>query len=523
MSHAHEFPSNFNIAEHFIQGNIATGGRGHGPAFYHHERVFSYQEVSSYVRRTAAFFSDLGVQREQRIALLLDDSPELVWSFWGAIWAGCIPVPINVACPAGDICFIVNDCRARVLVTAQRHIRHVHDLASPYLRQVIVVDTQPSFLRMLDGASTELEAAETCRDEPAFWLYTSGSTGRPKGVVHAHFSMAVCAQAYAQRTLGLTSADISYSVAKIPFAYGLGNTLYMPMSVGAAAVLSESTNVFEIIKDVRRYRPTVFCAIPAVYSRLVELADISAFDTSSLRLCVSAAEQLPDSVWQRFYGRFGLKILEGIGTTEMLHIFLSNREDAYRPGSSGRPVEGYQVRVVGEGGEQLAPGDVGDLEVTGDSLMLGYWNRLQETRRAMFGSTIRTGDRYTVDADGFFRFVGRRDDLFKVQGLWVSPGEVEHVLRKHPAVLDCVVLPERGADRDLPYVAAYVVVKSGIDASGTVSNLLRSFARERLPHFKVPRRVRIVDEMPRTPTGKVDRRRLLQGHTEAAGALEDGI
>jgi acyl-coenzyme A synthetase/AMP-(fatty) acid ligase len=320
--------------------------------------------------------------------------------------------------------------------------------------------------------------------------------------------MVVCAELYAKRTLRLRPDDVSYSVAKIPFAYGLGNTLYMPAAVGASAVVSDASTAYDVVADVRRYRPSVFWAVPATYSAILAIADADPLDCASLRLCVSAAEQLPEAVWRGFRTRFGVEICEGIGTSELLHVFLSNRPGACRPGTSGRPVPGYAVKVVNAEGRECPVGEVGELEVTGESLMLGYWNRLRETRAALSGSTMRTGDKYVVDGDGFYRYVGRRDDLFKVNGLWVSPIEVEDVIHEHPAVRECAVVPDRAAGERTTGVAAYVTLASAATANGELPAQIRRLAKQRLPHFKAPRQVFVVESLPRTPTGKLDRRRL---------------
>src|SRR6266571_706218 len=386
-------PLTFNIAQYFLERNVEAG-HGESVAFYHRDQTFTYDQVYRDVRRTAGLLMDLGVECESRVAIVLPDSPELVLAFWRAIWAGCIPVPINTAYSVDDIRYILVDCRARLAVTTERWHERLAPIPSQFLRHVLSVDGEENLRSLLERGATDPEAMQSCRDEPAFWLYTSGTTGRPKGVIHAHHDMAVCAEFYGKQTLALNECDLSYSVAKIPFAYGLGSTLYLPMAAGGAAVLSDASNAFEVIADINRYRPTVLWAIPATYSALLALAELSRLDASSLRLCVSAAETLPETIWHRFRQQYGLEICEGIGTTELLHIFISNRPGACRPGTSGRPVPGYQVRVVGGNGETLPTGHIGDLEVTGESLMLGYWNPYRESREALCGHTMRTGDKY---------------------------------------------------------------------------------------------------------------------------------
>lgn len=500
-------PMTFNAARHFVERNVDEG-RGARPAFFHRDEVLSYLDVLGAVKRTAGLLAALGVERENRVAILLPDCPESVFAFWGAVWMGAVPVPVHTACSAADVRFILEDTRAKVLLTDEARSARVGPERPPSLRHVLFSDGAEPFRALLDRGGGAPAAADTHRDEAAFWLYTSGSTGRPKGVVHSHGSMVVCAELYGKGTIGLGADDLCYSVAKIPFAYGLGNTTYMPMSVGAAAVLSDAENVFDVAADVRRHRPTVFFAIPATYAGLLALADVHPFDASSLRLCVSAAEQLPEAIWRRWREKHGLSICEGIGTSEMLHIFLSNRPGECRPGTCGRPVAGYHVRIVDGEGREVPPGEIGNLEVTGESLMIGYWNRHREARRALFGGAMRTGDKYVAGADGCFRFMGREDDLFKVNGQWVSPVEVEEILALHPAVLACAIVPERRAGQELPEVIAYVALRPEHAESPGIADDIRRFARGRMPHFKAPKGVRIVRELPRTVTGKVDRRAL---------------
>jgi benzoate-CoA ligase family protein len=498
-----ELPREFNIARHLIESNLEAD-RGSSTAFVTAEGRLSFDEVHSLVRRAAGLIRDLGVQPEQRVALLLPDSPELIAAFFGAIWAGCVPVPILLDSSRDAVHHILADSRARLLLTTGEWHERLGSNPPARVGDVLGADGHRPAADMIAGAAPALEPAVTCVDEPAFWLYTSGSTGAPKGVMHSHRAMAVCAELYAKQTLGLRADDLSYSVAKMPFAYGLGATAYMPMSVGAAAVLAPARDAFGVVEDVARHRPTVLWGIPSIYSALLAIDDAAPLDASSLRLCVSAAEQLPAPLWHAFRERHGIEICEGIGTTELLHVFLSNRPGAVRPGTSGPPVPGYSVRCVSASGDDVV-GEPGDLEVTGESLMLGYWNRVRETRRAICNETMRTGDKCIVDADGCFRFLGRDDDLFKVRGMWVSPVEVEEVLARDAAVRECAVVARAGRD-GLTELTAFVVAATG--SSNGVARTIAAAARRELPPYKAPRDVRLVDALPRTPTGKVDRKRL---------------
>ena len=506
-------PSVFNAAAYFIEDNLAQG-RSEKTAFYHQGETYTYAQVNSWVRRAAGLLSDLGLERENRMAILLPDAPEFVFAFWGAIWLGAAPVPINTNCTIDDIQYILQDSRAKVLLTTQEWQEKLTPIQSQFLRHVVLANGKNSFVSLLTQQTDDLlPYAKTLRDEPAFWLYTSGSTGRPKGVIHLHQSMVVCAEQYGRATLGLHEDDITYSVAKMAFAYGLGNTLYMPMAVGAAAVLSDANNAFDIIADIQRYRPTVLFGIPSAYADILAVGDIAPLDASSLRLCISAAEQMPKSIWQKWLKRYNQEICEGIGTTEFLHIFLSNRLGECKPGYSGRPVPGYEIQVIDENGSLCPPDQIGDLQVSGESLMLGYWNRLRETRKAICGQTMCTGDKYLCDPDGYFRFMGRADDLFKVNGQWVSPLEIEDILYQHPQIFEVAVAPESNDGEQLTQVVAYVSLKPGQEASPELEDGIRKFAKQRLPHFKAPKAVHFLKNLPRTSTGKIHRK-LLHASTD---------
>lgn len=502
-----QLPRRFNVASYFVESKIVEE-RLDSQAFLFCGGSLTFHQVQHYTRRMAAFLQGLGLEWEQRVALLLPDSPELAISFWGSIWAGAVPVPINTAYQIDDIRYILEDCRAKVVVTNQEWRNRLTDQLASFQERIVVVDENLPLLSVLQTIPQEPEAAATTRDDVAFWLYTSGSTGRPKGVVHLHHDMVVCTELYAKGILGLRAGDVIYSVAKIPFAYGLGNTLYMPLAVGATSVLSDGSNAFDIIADLHRYRPTVFFAIPGVYASLLNAQRVASLDTSSLRLCVSAAEQLPSSLWHKWREYYGLEICEGIGTTELLHIFLSNTPDHCKPGSSGRCVPGYTTRIVDEHGIAVPPGVVGDLEVGGESLMAGYWNRHQETREAIFGEYMKTGDRYIADEDGNYYFAGRRDDSFRINGHWILPFEVEDVLLQFAGIQDAAVLAEVNESKGRAAVVAYIALQAETAASPELEKELRKHLKQKLAHHKVPNHFFFVPTIARTATGKIDRHRL---------------
>ena len=518
ISLCENLPDVFNLAASLIENNL-NRGNGDRAAFYTRSRSYTYTQVSSLVKRSAQVLSELGVEHEDRVGILLENRVEWVFLFLGAIWLGAVPVPINPVCSLEDVNYILQDSRSRLLLTTQAWQEKIEPTSLDYLRHVLLVDGENPFLSIVEQSQEWAVHASTSPDESAFWLYTSGSTGRPKGVVHAHQSFLFCAQHYGQETIGLTQDDITYSVASMAFAYGLGNSLYLPMAAGAASVLSDASNAFDIVDDVQHFRPTVFFGIPSVYANILEIGDISNFDASSLRLCISAAEQLPKSVWQRWFDIHNLEICEGIGTTELLYIFLSNQLGKSKPGSSGQPLPGYEVQVVDENGLPCSIGEIGELQVRGPSLMLAYWNRLQETRKAINGSTMRTGDRYRRDRDGFFWFVGRKDELFKVNGQWILPLEIEEVLHQHPQIHEVAVISSSDRGEKLNEVVAYISLKSQQSSTPELERNIYQFVKQRLPHFKTPKRIYFLDTLPRTSTGKIHRQLLKNKLANEAFAL----
>ncbi|MGH7418731.1 MAG: benzoate-CoA ligase family protein, partial [Candidatus Rokuibacteriota bacterium] len=360
----------------------------------------------------------------------------------------------------------------------------------PYLRHVLIAGGAPgpgqlSWEEQVARASPRLEPAATSRDDAAFWLYSSGSTGFPKGAVHLHHDMVVCQETYATQVLGIRESDRVYSAAKLFFAYGLGNAGYFPMGAGAQSVLyphrPTPEGVFEILT---RRRPTLFFGVPTLYAGMLAVKEAERrFDLSSLRLCVSAGEALPEEIYARWRERFGVEIIDGIGTTEILHIFLSNRPGAARPGSTGLPVPGYEAIIVDDEGRPVPQGEIGNLRVKGDSTMAYYWNKHDKTKETLFGPWIQTGDKYYEDTDGFFWYCGRSDDMLKVGGIWVSPIEVEATLIRHAAVLEAAVVGREDSDR-LVKPQAFVVLKEPAGASATLADELRAFVKDRIAPYK---------------------------------------
>ena len=518
-------PEIFNAASYFVDRHLPEG-RGHAVAIECGERYISYAALHENVNRIgSAFRHELGVRREERIVLLMLDSPEMVYSFFGAIKIGAVPIPVNTLWTAPDYEHVLNDSRARVIVVSASLRARVADAVRrcPWVQHVIVADAESDdgaigFDGLIRAASADLTAESTSRDAPAFWLYSSGSTGRPKACVHLQHDMVVCADNYARGVLGIGSADRCFSVARLFFAYGLGNAMYFPLSVGATSILSPGpTNPQAVYNAIERYRPTLFFSVPTHYAMMLAHHDPGReFDLSSIRFAVSAGEALPAPVFKRFKERFGLEILDGIGSTEVLHIFISNTPTNIRPGSSGVLVPGYEARLVDDNEIPVATGEIGNLLIRGDSTCAYYWNRHEQTKDTIAGHWIRTGDDYYRDEDGFFWFAGRSDDMLKVGGIWVSPIELEHTLVEHPSVQACGVTGR--ADRDgLIKPIAFVVARipnPGVELAAE----LQQFAKERLAAYKRPRWVEFVDSLPTTATGKLQRFKLRERAQQAAGS-----
>ncbi|MBM3808026.1 MAG: benzoate-CoA ligase family protein [Acidimicrobiia bacterium] len=511
-------PEQFNAATHFVDRNLDEG-RGDAIAIECGDERVSYRQVAERVNRFANALRGLGVQPEQRIALILQDTPAFAYGFFGAIKAGVVPVPLNTLWRAKDYTHALNDSAARVLVISEallKEFQAIDRLALPSLSHVIVVGNPPSgcdsFDALLSASSTSFTAYPTHKDAMAFWLYSSGSTGQPKGCVHLQHDMYVCAEAYAKAVLGMTAADRCFSVAKLFFAYGLGNALYMPFAVGATAILMpDAPAAARVYETIERYKPTLFFSVPTNYGMLLShQPEGRDFDLSTVRYAVSAGEALPESLYRRFKQRFGVDILDAIGSTECLHMFIANRPGRVRPGSSGEMVPGYEARIVDDQDRPVAVGEMGNLLIKGDSTCALYWNQHEKTRQTIQGEWIRTGDKYTCDADGYYYYGGRSDDMLKAGGIWVSPVEIESVLIDHEAVQECAVVGRDDGD-GLSKPFAYVVLKSQVAGSPELAAALQQFVRERLADYKRPRGVAFVADLPKTATGKLQRFKLREG------------
>ncbi len=514
-----ELPMIFNVATHFVDRHVREG-RGQRIAFECGDERVSYAQLFERVNRAGNALKKLGVRQEERIGLLLLDTPEFAYCFFGGIKIGAVPIPINTLLKPQDYEYILNDSRARVLIVSEQLLPQIQAIARDKLRylQTIVVFGKTdggtlSLQKLLDESSPELEAEPTSKDDAAFWLYSSGSTGFPKGCVHLHHDMVVCSELYAKNILGITENDRFFSVAKLFFAYGLGNGLYFALSVGATSILWPGSpsppNIFSVIE---KHKPTLFFSVPSNYATLLSYKRESGspdFDLSSVRYGVSAGEALPASIFHRFKERFNVEILDAIGSTEALHMFIANRPGAVRPGSSGQIMPGYEARIVDENGNDVPDGEIGSLLIKGDSVCAAYWNQHEKTKDTIQGHWIRTGDKYYRDPDGYYWYVGRNDDMMKVKGMWVSPIEIESALLEHPMVQEAAAIGCEDGNH-LVKAAAYIVLKNGISSSPQLIAEIKEHLQARLAPHKCPQTFAIVNDLPKTATGKIQRYKLRQ-------------
>jgi benzoate-CoA ligase family protein len=507
-------PEPFNAATFFVDRHVAEG-RGGRTAFRAGGRAVTYAQVADRVAHAAGALREAGLDAEQRVLLALDDSPAFAAVFWGAVKLGAVAVPVNTLTSPAEYEFLLNDSRARVAVVEAEVAPRV--LAArercPGLRSVLVVGGPAAgaldFDEALARARPVATAVPTSREDVMYWGYTSGSTGRPKAAVHAHQDFVAAADLVGVGVFGLGPDDLVFSASKLYFAFGLGNALYFPARVGAAAVLvAERITADRAFEVIAAERPTIFFAVPTLYARMLEVRDPERpIDVSSLRYCVSSGEALSPVLFDAWADRFGLELVEVVGSTEALHDFIANRPGEARRGTAGRVVPGFETRLVDDAGSPVPVGTAGHLLVKGETTAPYYWNRRERTRQTMLGEWLRTGDMFRQDAAGWFYFEGRSDDMLKVAGQWVSPAEVEAHLLAHAAVLEAGVVGESDA-RGLTTPRACVVLRDGVAGSPGLAAELREFVRQRAAGYKVPGVVDFVDDLPRTATGKIQRFRL---------------
>lgn len=501
-----------NAASYFVDRH-AQEGDAHRAAILHDLGQITYGELARSVSQVGNRLLEIGVLPEQRVLLHLHDGPEWVYFFMGAIKAGAVAVPVNSYCTTEQLAFYLNDSRARIVVTHRRYADKISAIkTAPLLEQVLYVEDMAWKVY-----PTKLAPFPAAPDDSAFWLYTSGSTGVPKAVIHRHAGMIACAEGFARDVLDIKSRDRCYSASKSFFAYGLGNSIIFPFSVGATSVLSsQRSDIGTVIGRLRDFKPTLFFAVPALYSQLLASPLVNRELFSSVRMCVSAGEYLPETLFESWRSRTGQMLYDGIGSTEAMHIFCSNRPRALKAGTSGVPVSGYELKIVDVQGVELGVNEVGRLLVRGKTTAKGYWNRHEANQRSFLGEWLATGDIYQRTEDGYYRYLGREDDVFKSSGMWVSPGEVEQVLLTCPHVREAAVVGVRNA-AGTSSPKAFVVLEEpaqGLDAEEMRHEILRHL-RTRLSRYKIPEHIEFVPELPKTATGKVSRAELRRSQGES--------
>jgi len=518
---ADAIPRNYNFATDILHRNLAAGRAGK-PAFIDPRGSWTYGQLADRVSRFGQVLRHLGIAQEERILLCLTDTIDWPTAFLGAVKAGVVAVPVNTLLNENDYRFMLTDSRARMLVVSEELYPRFAGLigSCPDLKAVVLSGADGRGHHLLEdllqsASGPDLTAPTTC-DDMCFWLYTSGSTGQPKGAVHVHANLRLTADLYGGPILGLTEDDLVYSVAKLFFAYGLGNAMTFPMAAGATTILMPGRPTPEAVAALLRRHPvTVFFGVPTFYAAFLASADAPARADLRLRTCVSAGEALPVDVGRRWSERYGVDILDGLGSTEMLHIFLSNRNGDVRYGTTGKPVPGYDIRLVGDDGKAVKPGELGELQVCGPTSAIMYWNNRDQSRTTFLGEWTRSGDKYIEDKDGYYVYCGRRDDMLKVGGVYVAPFEVEGALLTHPDVLEAAVVAWPDEDR-LIKPKAFVVLKSSATAGDKTAQALQAHCRQQLASYKYPRWIEFRNDLPKTATGKIQRFKL---RAEAPGVL----
>ncbi len=504
----------YNAVEDLVDANVAKG-RGAKPAYVDPSRTLTYDGLAEATRRFANMLGRLGLAREDRVAMIVLDTVDFPIAFLGAIRAGVVPVPLNTLLATEQYAYMLADSRAKALVVSDALLPTVAPALAGLadLRTVLVAGGEAKAPHLsldaeLAASSVQFTTAATHPDETAFWLYSSGSTGAPKGTRHVHSSLMATAKLYGQGVLGIREDDVVFSVAKMFFAYGLGNSLSFPLAVGATVVLNPGRPTPQIAFDfLEKYQPTIFYGVPTLFAAMLhDTAHGAATGSAKLRMCTSAGEALPEHIGETWKKRFGVDILDGVGSTEMLHIFLSNRPDAIVYGTSGLAVPGYDLRLADEHGRDIGDGDIGELYVRGPSAADGYWNQRDKSRSTFQGEWTRTGDKYIRDSKGRYTYCGRADDMFKVSGIWVSPFEIEAALSSHEDVLEAAVVAH--ADEEgLLKPKAFVVLKDTAHPDDLDARL-KEHVKKTVGMWKYPRWIEVVEALPKTATGKIQRFKL---------------
>lgn len=503
----------FNAADYFVDRHIREG-RKDKIAILCEDRQMTYDTLAKAVNRFGNALLSSGVRMEDRVAMLMLDTQFYPLVFFGSIKTGAVPICLNTLMRPKDYLYFLNDSRARVLVMDAALAANIEAIKPQlkFLEQIIIVNGEPpmkdsvAYDAFVSGQSDCLEPAPTCPDDACFWLYSSGSTGKPKGTVHLQHDMLFSLETYGKQVLQVKETDVCFSAAKLFFAYGLGNGLYFPLGVGATTILMpERPTPDAVFNTIARHKPSLFFGVPTLYGAMLAQEG----EVNGVRLCVSAGEALPADIFRRWKNRFHVDILDGIGSTEVVHIYISNRVEEIRPGSTGKIVPGYEAKIVDDAFNEVPKGEIGTVLIKGDSTAPYYWNKHEKTKASMMGEWFNTDDKFFMDDQGFFYYVGRSNDMLKVGGIWVSPIEVEACLIGHPCVLECAVVPGKD-EKDLVKPCAYIVLNKGFSPSIVLEDEIKTYVKKELAHYKFPRWIYFVEDLPKTATGKVKRFELKQ-------------
>jgi len=523
-----EFPERFNMADYFLYHNLEEG-RENKVCLYFKDQIYTYGEAARMANRVGNVLREAGVEIEDRLLIVLPDCPEFVWTWFGAARIGAVITMVNPLLPADDYKYYLEYTRARAAIVHESFIKPFVEAAQDanYLRAAMIVRdenaldgglTVPeqnrvkflSFEEIVSAQSGACRGADTHRDDIAIWLFTSGSTGHPKGAVHLQHDLPYNTEVFAKRTMGINEDDLTVSVPKLFFGYATGTNLLFPFAVGGAtALFTERSTPEKMFEVIERYRPTVLTSVPTMINAMLNIEDASVHDVSSIRFCYSAGEALPVELYHRWKEMFGVEICDGIGSAEMFHIYITNRPGDVKPGSLGRIVEGYEAKIVDAASNEVPTGEMGTLKIKGDSAALCYWNAHEKSKETFAGDWCTSGDQFHVDADGYYWYHGRTDDMLKVGGVFVAPAEIENCLLQHDAVMECAVIGHDSGD-GLVKPKSFVVVREGHEPTEALAEEIKQFVKSKLALYKYPRWIEFVTSLPKNDRGKIDRK-LLRG------------